>query len=82
MPVAPEEPCNVIAGAGGQARTVCTLAGGAFQDELGVVPNTMASVTAARIFAARMRPKAKNNCGGNFAQICEQKVSEAVPGIC
>jgi len=51
---APEEPSNERTGGGKQARTVSTLGGGAFQDELGVLPIRMARVTAARIFAARI----------------------------
>ena len=66
---APEDPSNVMAGAGGQVRTVSILAGGVSEDELGVLPIRMARVTAARIFAARMG--AKKSSGRNFSQRSE-----------
>jgi hypothetical protein len=45
------------------------LVGGAFQDELGVLPIKMATVTAARIFAARMRSFRKVPAGTSLKQV-------------
>jgi hypothetical protein len=53
MPVVPDALSSEMAGPGVHDRSV-SLLGGASEDELGVLPSTMAKATAARIFAARI----------------------------
>jgi len=70
-PVAPDEFSREIAPSGRQGCNAWIVLA-EFKDELGVLPNRMARVTAARIFAARMYGREqRKSYAGNFSQMCE-----------
>lgn len=61
-----------------------SLAGTAFQDELGVLPKRMGNATAAMIFAARivLVGNTEEVSRGNFQQNRKEKVSSACGRTC
>ena len=70
-PVAPDEFSREIAPSGRQGCNAWIVLA-EFKDELGVLPNRMARVTAARTFAARIYGREQGKSfAGNFSQMCE-----------